>query len=546
MPKVTVQAGGAGKEKEARTILLKAVNKIYDAVRITLGPEGLNALIYGTYGRPGRITNDGVTVGGVVEFSDELEALAGKAYFEASKRTNERVGDGTTSTAIVAANIIKNIFRSFDDPVGEIRSKSAGLQKSKSPRVLRKELLAESDKVVALIKERAKEVTTLEELEQISIVSIGDEKLGKLVAGIVFETGKDGFVDVVEGNKTEIETEVIKGMRFNAKWCSKAFVTNPEKMLMIAEDFHVVVTNHSIDSALQVASFTQHLETSKIVIFAPDFADNALIAMVQACQKGFMIYPVKCRSLMTEEFEDLACYTGAKFINKDVGLMVEAIKQEDLGFIGRLVVSDDQAIAQGGKGDTSERVKLIQEQILDVKLEAYKNKLKHRLGSMASAVGVIKVGAPTEAEVIFLKHKLEDGQYAARAALQEGSVKGGGLFLKEIAEELPESPLTEALKSCYAQIQENSGGSLEVTDDVRDPAKVVRLIVEHAVSLAANFVTIGFMCAEVREHDSYEGNHEVAGALITNARVSARKASLYIREDGKVAERVAAGAEDAS
>jgi chaperonin GroEL len=256
---------------------------------------------------------------------------------------------------------------------------------------------------------------------------------------------------------------------------------------------------------------------------------------------GILLYPVKVPSLRTEQFEDLEVVFGAKFINKDKGAKIENIEESDLGFVEKLVVKDtenrEDAIALGGRGSLedrmkiankdyqvsspiSERIKVLKSQIEEERIESHKKLLERRIASLGAAVGIIRVGASTSAEARPLKLKIEDAQYACKAALEEGYVKGGGLCLKEIADELEKEELTDAqrimldaLRAPYDQIQENNGEPLEIGDDVIDPVKVVRLEVEHAVSVAANLITAKISIAEEMETPPGEGYTSIAHAI---------------------------------
>ena len=513
---------------EAVAALLAGMNAIYDPVSRTLGPEGRNALMYRTLNRGPRITNDGVTIADVIEPEDEFENLAAGAFKEAAKRTNEKAGDGTTATIVIGGKLITDIFAKLGDKNSMIRTKTAG--GTSGPMAIRKEILAASEEVIAEIKKAAKKVKTIEDLERIATISVENEELGKVIAKMAWETGVDGFVDVVEGHKGEIETELIKGMRFPAKVGAKAFVNNKARYESVIEDSPVLVTNYKLDNAAQLGQVTRQFNTTKLVIFAPQFSENVLIHLVAAFKQGFHCYPIAVPALRTEQFEDLAAYTGATFINKETGKKLQNTREADLGFAARLIVKDtdakEDAVLTGGKGDVAERLEMLKKQIVETKNELHKKDLERRIASMASAVGIIRVGGPSQAEILYLKHKIEDAVYASRGALEEGYVKGGGVCLKDIAEALPESALTAALKAPYEQIQENFGETLAIGKDVIDPAKSIRLAVEHAVSVAAHFVTVEIIIPEVRERDSYDGSKAVADAIKTFARFEALRHGL--------------------
>lgn len=538
---------------EARRKVLRGVNAIYHTTKLTLGPESGSALMYRTYGRGPRIVDDGKTIADVIEPKDEFEQLAAQAFRETASQTNQRAGDGTTTTMVIAGKLINEIFTRLDE-----HSQSYAGSGKLSVRKTCRDLLALSKAVQEKVKERSKKIETLEDLEKISIISLGNEDVGKIVAKVVWEIGVDGFVDVVDGYKGELETEVIKGARFPAKPGAKAFINNPKRFEMVIQDCPVLLTNYKIDNAEQAkeAFGTLLKKNNKLAVLAPDFSEQVLISMVQTSKQGFFMFPVKVPSLRTEQFEDLAIYFDAKFIDKNQGMKLENVDDACLGFVEKLVVKDtenrEDAVAVGGRGSVegrmkiadkeygvsspvAERIKVLKEQINEERNDSHKKLLERRIASLASAVGVIRVGASTVAESLPLKLKIEDAQYACKSALEEGYVKGGGLCLKEIAAELvPEGEeptetqecLIKALTAPYEQIQENNEGTLEIGPEVIDPTKVVRMAVEHAISVAANLVTVKIIIPEEREHDGYEGQALTAQAIRMVAALFAKREGI--------------------
>ncbi len=355
-----------------------------DAVRMTLGPQGGNALLYRTFNRGSRITNDGVTIAQCIEPKDEFENLAARAFKESAIRTNEKAGDGTTTTIVLAGKLLNNIFSSLLESSSAIRTQTAG--RPTGVMTLKRQMLEGMKQVVEAIGKQAKKVESLEELQKIAIVSVESEDLGKTIAGMVWEIGVDGFVDVMDGHKGDIETEVIKGMRFPAKPGAKAFVNNPAKFEMVAQDIDCVVTNFALDNAAQVGQFTKGLTTSKLAIFAPSFSENVLVNLVAAFKQGFHVFPIAVPSLRTEQLEDLA-------VLKDKGQKLENIRQSDLGFAEKIVVKDsdarEDAAVIGGGGATdrevrvgkelmksaspvAQRIQTLQDQVEETKVEIHK------------------------------------------------------------------------------------------------------------------------------------------------------------------------------
>lgn len=521
----------------ARAAILRGVNAIYGAVRLTLGPEGGNAIMYRTYGRGPRITNDGVTIAEVIEPKDPHERLAAHAFREMAKRTNERAGDGTTGTIVIGGALINQLFAASEEQEGGFKTKAIGASKRKGVMTLSREILAEADIVIEEVKKAAKPVKTLADLEKIATVSVEDDELGKTIAGMAWEVGTDGFIDTVEGYTDHLETEIIKGMRFPAKVAHKGFVNNPARYEMIAEQCPVLVTNYSLDNASQIAAFTQHLNTSKLIIIAPGFSDNVLVNAVRSVKQGFFLYPVKAPALRSEQYEDIAVYFGATFIDKDKGKKIENVLPHDLGFVEKLIVKDtetrEDAVATGGagtRGENSEiakRIETLKAQVQNMKAtEIHKKLTERRIASLASAVGVIRVGAPSQAEILYLKHKIEDAVYACKAALEEGYVEGGGLCLKNIAEKLPKGLLTDALKAPYEQIQANADGELAISEDIIDPAKAIRLEVEHAASVASKLLTTKISIPELDDKTPGEGYEDIARSIALFTKTYARQHGL--------------------
>lgn len=530
----------------ARKAIIRGVNAIYMPVRETLGPEGGNALLPRTYNRGNRITNDGVSIAKMIEPLNEFEQEAAHAFREASEKTNEKVGDGTTSTVVIGGHLINEVFAKLEGASSVIRTKSAGGKMGVMK--LRREMREAMKAVLEEIKKRSVKIKSVEDLEKVATISVEDPELGKIVAKMAWDVGMEGFIDVTDGVKGDIETEVIKGMRIPAKIPGRAFMNRPDRFEMTMQDTPCIVTNFALDNPTAINDFTQHLTTSKLVLFAPSFSDGTLLSLIASIKQGFLIYPVAVPSLRTEQFEDLSVYVGATFINKDTGKKLEGIREADCGFLEKLVVKDtdakEDATVIGGRGEkdgnvamgegnelktksaVQQRIEILKGQIEETKVELHKKLLEKRIASISAAVGIIRVGSSSQAESLYLKLKIEDAVYACKAALQEGYVKGGGLCLKEIAEALPESILTGALKAPYEQIQSNAEGSLEIGDEVIDPAKAVRLEVEHAVSVTSQMVTLKIIVAEPREKNPAEGYEAIARAIDLFTRLQGRQWGL--------------------
>lgn len=530
---------------KARRKVRAGVNAVFNAVRRTLGPEGQNALLPRSYNRGPRLTNDGVTVSENIKPLDPHERLAADFFKEGSKKTNEMVGDGTTTTAVIAGVLINQIF---DDLLAE-ESPSAGIigtksMASKGVRTIRKEINEIKEQVLEKIKKRAVPIKTLEDLKNIAVISVGkeDNAVSDRIAEMVWKVGRDedgnfvdNHIDVTEGYKGEVEIEIVEGMRFPAKVAHRGFVNKPERFEMEAEDVKVLITNHRLDDPYEVVKMLNGLQVPRIAIFAPHFSNNVLTAFVNSAKNGVFCYPVHSPALRTEQLEDLSAYTGGMVIDKEAGHVLGTVKPTSLGTADKITVKDvdarEDAVLLGGGGAKKDRVKervaVLKEQLKEAKNELTKMTVEKRIANLQSAVGVIRVGASTNAELLYLKLKVEDGVFACRAALQEGHVKGGGLCLKEIAEELGDTVLTKALIAPYMQIQENAGGNLKIGKDVIDPAKVVRLEVEHGVAVASSMITTGICIPERREYSDYDGLKMVAQAVGKQAYLHAKQHALF-------------------
>lgn len=527
----------------ARKKVRAGVNAVYNAVKLTLGPEGMNALLPRSFNRGPRLTNDGVTVSENIKPVDPHERLAADFFKEGSKKTNELVGDGTTTTCVIAGHLINKIFDELQHEEAPSASLIGAASRRKGVRAIRKDLKDAKDAVIALIKEKATKITTLEEMRRIALISIGkeDEETAYRIADMVWKIGRDeagnfidNHIDVTEGYKGEIETEVIVGMRFPAKIAHRAFINKPERFEMVAEDVKILVTNLRLEDPFEIVNTLNKLQVPKVAIFAPHFSAGVMNTFLESAKNGVFCFPVHTPALRTEQLEDLSAYTGAVIVDKDKNMKLINTTSLMLGHAEKITVKDvdvrEDAVLMGGFGEktdrTKERIEVLKQQVKEAKNELSRMQLEKRIANLQSAVGVIRVGASTNAELLYLKLKVEDGVFACKAALQEGYVKGGGLCLKEIGEELPETILTETLSAPYRQIQENAGGYLEIEDDVIDPARVVRLEIEHGVSVASSMITTGISIPEQREYSQYDGLDRVARAIGRNAYYTAKQHGL--------------------
>ena len=518
---------------KAKLAVLEGVNLIYETAGRTLGPEGKNALLYHSYNRGPRITNDGYTVAEVQEPQNIHVRLAAQIFKESCKKTNIKVGDGTTSTAVIGGKLFNDVYALLNEGLSDFTAKQTG---KIGVQTLKKQILETAKLVKEKIKERAKKVETLEELEKIAIISTEDKEIGKIVAGMAWKVGIDGAIDVVEGYKDQIETELIEGMSFAAKIPANAFVNKPERLQMIAADCPVFITNYTLDNA---ADFTEVFKrfnsvTSKIIVVAPSFSENVMIHMVNAGKQGYFFFPVQVPSFRTDNFKDLAVYCDAKFVDKNEGMRFKSVTPEYLGFVEKLTVNSvenkEDARATGGRGalpqkqtigtdevlmssKVQQRIEELKGQLNETRQDNFKLLMQRRIAGLASAGGVIRVGDTTKASSYYTKLKIEDGVFACKAALRGGYVKGGGLCLKEIADELGDNILKNALEEPYKRIQDSAEGGVEITEDIIDPAEAVYWAVEHATQVVAQLVTVEIITPETEETMLGDSNLMVARAL---------------------------------
>ena len=297
---------------------------------------------------------------------------------------------------------------------------------------------------------------------------------------------------------------------------------------MVMEDVPVLVTNYAMDNVGEVVQMLKNVlgtNIRKLAILAPSFSDPVLIEIIKAVKNNLLIYPVKVPSLRSVQFEDVCAYFDAQFIDKDAGRTLISATQQDLGFVEKLIVKDvearEDAIAIGGRGSKSDTVKTrieeLKKSIEETKVPTHKALIERRIASLASSIAVIRVGSPTDAETRYLKLKVDDAVSACKGALEEGYVRGSGLCLRDIADEIGETVISSALRAPYEDIQATRDLGEVPGDDVIDNAKAVRCAVEHALSLVAHLITVDILVPEVRDASPAEGYSDIAEAiLITN------------------------------
>lgn len=530
--------------EKARQAMKKGVDHLADAVRITLGPKGRNVVLGKSFGGP-QITNDGVTIAKEIELEDKFENMGAELVKEVASKTNDAVGDGTTTSVVLAQAIINEGLKYATAGVNAIG--------------LRNALEEGRDAVMKELKEIAKPVKSREEIIDVATISAESAELGEIIAEAIEKVGKDGAVTVEESQGTGIEKEIVEGMQFDRGYVSPYMVTNAERMEAVIEDPHILITDKKISSIQDIVPLLEKLlKTGKkeLVIIAEDMEGDALATLVvNRLRGGFTALAVKAPGFgdrRKEMLEDIAVLTGGKVISEEVGLKLENSELNMLGRARRVVADKDNTTIVGGKGKKEEiekRVKQIRAQVEKTTSDYDKEKLQERLAKLSGGVAVIKVGAATETEMKYIKLKIEDAVAATKAAIAEGIVPGGGIALFKTATLLqarwnkrddvsPETQaaraiLLNALEEPVAQIAANAGKRTgEVTtrlkekfngdpksnagfdalhdkivsdmvkEGIVDPVKVTRSALENAVSVAAMFLTTEAAIAELPKKET--------------------------------------------
>ena len=495
---------------EARAKLKDGVDKIANAVTTTLGPKGRNVALDTAWGRP-KVTHDGVTVAKHIELDDKFEDMGAQIAREASENTNDKAGDGTTTSILLAQAIVNEGFRNI----------SSGA----NPMVLRRELQDAVGIVVKEIERIAKPVSTKEEKVQVATISAQDEVIGALIAEAMEKVGDDGVITVEEGG-LDVELEYKDGMQFDKGYANPYFVTNEARMEAVINEPRIMFVDYRLEDMQELVVVLNEIAktTKKLVKVADDFDTQSLgMLVLNKLQGGMSIIAVKAPGTGTrrsERLADMAILTGGKLISKETGRDLLSVEIDDLGYAEKVISTKDETVIIGGKGkkkDIKERVTNIKELLEDTESEYDELKLKERLASIAGGVAVITVGAATESELKEKKFRVEDAVHATKAAVQEGIVPGGGTTLLRARNALNvnilgHSIVHTALRSPIAKILENAGlepGEIisGLTDEtgydvmgmeyvdmmevgIVDPAKVVRLAVQNAVSVASLILTM--------------------------------------------------------
>jgi chaperonin GroEL len=516
--------------EESRQALLKGVNQLADAVKITLGPKGRNVVLNKKFGSP-TITKDGVTVAKEIELPDSLENMGAQMVREVASKTSDVAGDGTTTATVLA----QAIFREG------VKTVAAGA----NPMALKRGIDKAVEAVVGEVKRLSKSVKG-EMIAQVGTISAnGDSKIGGIIAEAMNKVGKDGVITVEEAKTMETSLEIVEGMQFDRGYLSPYFVTDSDRMECVLEDAYILIHEKKISTMKDLLPVLEQVAKlgKPLLIIAEEVEGEALATLVVNKLRGTIsAAAVKAPGFGDRRkamLEDIAILTGGKAITEDLGIKLENLKLEDLGRAKRIVIDKDNSTIVEGAGKPKEiegRVKQIRTQVEDTTSDYDREKLQERLAKLVGGVAVIKVGAATETELKEKKARVEDAMHATRAAVEEGIVPGGGVvYLRAIPtvaklklegdEQIGANIVRRALEEPLRQIAANAGiegsvtvervkadkresfglnaetGEFEdlVASGVIDPAKVTRTALQNAASVASLLLTTEALVSEIPE-----------------------------------------------
>ncbi|SHI64174.1 chaperonin GroEL [Shimia gijangensis] len=525
-------------DTDARNAMLRGVNILADAVKVTLGPKGRNVVLDKSFGAP-RITKDGVSVAKEIELEDKFENMGAQMVKEVASRTNDEAGDGTTTATVLAQAIVRE----------GLKQVAAGL----NPMDLKRGIDLATAKVVEGVKGAAREVKDSAEVAQVGTISAnGEADIGEQIAGAMQKVGNEGVITVEENKGLETETDVVEGMQFDRGYLSPYFVTNADKMIADLDDCLVLLHEKKLSSLQSMVPLLEAVIQSQkpLLIIAEDVEGEALATLVvNKLRGGLKIAAVKAPGFGDRRkamLQDIAILTGGQVISEDLGMKLESVTMDMLGTAKKIEITKDETTIVDGAGEKAEieaRVAQIRTQIEETTSDYDREKLQERVAKLAGGVAVIRVGGMTEVEVKERKDRVDDALNATRAAVQEGVVVGGGVALVQAGKALANLEgansdqnagiviVQKAIEAPLRQIAENSGvdgavvaGKVRESEDaafgfnaqteeygdmfaygVIDPAKVVRTALEDAASIAGLLITTEAMVADKPAKDGGAG-----------------------------------------
>jgi chaperonin GroEL len=527
--------------EESRAAILRGVNQLADAVKVTLGPKGRNVVIDKKFGSP-TITKDGVTVAKEIELKDTLENMGAQMVREVASKTSDVAGDGTTTATVLAQAIFKE----------GVRTVAAGA----NPMALKRGIEKAVEAVVAEVKNFAQPVKG-DDIANVGTISAnGDKTIGEIIAKAMAEVGKDGVITVEESKTMDTGLEVVEGMQFDRGYLSPYFVTDADRMEAVLEEPYILINEKKISNMRDLLPILEQVAKMgrPMLIIAEDVDGEALATLVVNKLRGTLnVAAVKAPGFGDRRkamLEDIAVLTGGKVISEDLGIKLETITLEDLGNAKKVTIDKENTTVVDGQGSGEAvmgRIKTIRNQIEETSSDYDREKLQERLAKLTGGVAVIKVGAATETEMKEKKARVEDAMHATRAAVEEGIVAGGGVALvragkvldnfstesEDTDEQIGVSIVKRALEEPLRQIAANAGmegavvvGKVREGNDsfgfnaatekyedlvaagVIDPAKVTRTALQNAASIAGLMLTTEAMIADVQDD---KGGDPMAG-----------------------------------
>jgi chaperonin GroEL len=519
-------------DEEARHALMRGIDALADAVKITLGPKGRNVVLDKKFGAP-TITNDGVTIAKDVELDEPFDNIGAQLAKEIASKTNDIAGDGTTTATVLGQAIVHE----------GLKNVAAGA----SPMGLKRGIEQAGQTIIAQLKKNAKPVTTREQSAQVASISAADATIGQLIGEVMEKVGKDGVVTVEESKGITTEVEYVEGMAFDRGYISPYFVTNSEKMEAELDDPYILITDKKISAVTDILPMLERLlQVSKnLLIIADDIDGEALATLAVNKLRGTInVVGVKAPGFgdrRKDNLGDLSALTGGTLISEELGRKLDSVQVEDLGRARRVIIAKESTTIIEGRGkskDVDGRVRQIKAALETTTSDWDREKLQERLGKLAGSVAVIKVGAATEVELKEKKHRVEDALSATRAAVEEGIVSGGGVALINALPALDKITLEgdertgamilkRALEEPLRRIAINAGkdGSVIVqqvkglklgegydaardefgnmmSKGIIDPLKVTRAALENAISIAGMVLTTNCLVTDLPEKNA--------------------------------------------
>lgn len=532
----TIMAKQIEYSSEARKKIKIGFDKVADTVKTTLGPKGRNVVLDKGFGSP-TITNDGVTIAKEIELEDKFENIGASLIKEVADKTNDAAGDGTTTSVVVAQALVREGLKFVETGI--------------SPIGIRQGMESAKEEIIKILQKNSKKISSKEEIAQVATISAESEEMGKMISDVMQEVGNDGVITVEDSQTFGLSKEVVEGMNFNKGYISPYMITNIENQTAEIKEPYILITDKKISSIAEILPVLEKVAgqgKKEMIIIAEEVEGEALATLVVNKLRGVLnVLAIKAPEFgdsRKQMLEDIAILTGAQVVSEEKGMKLDKVEISMLGKAQKIISTKDDTTIVGGKGkkkDIDERVEQIRLQIEKTTSDYDKEKLKKRMAKLSGGVAVIKVGAATETELTYIKHKMEDALSATRAAVEEGIVAGGGTALAKAASQLSikgvafedneyRSGYETLIKALYVplrQIVSNAGKRSSsvvlnkiITEkginygyDARkdkfeadmikagiiDPLKVTRTALENAVSVASMLLTTEAAIAEKPE-----------------------------------------------